>query len=349
MKIALALSKKGMGFTEPNPLVGAVVVKNGEIIASACHKKYGAKHAERAALEKITGKNTTLYVTLEPCAHFGKTPPCTAIIIAKQVERVVMPMLDPNPLVDGKGSRELEKNGIKTEVGLLADLARKINRHYLKFITREQPYVTIKAGVSLDGKLTDKYRQSQWITDKPMRDLSHSLRGEFSAVLVGLGTVMDDNPQLTVRGKAWSGKSIYRVVLDSQNKLDKGLRVFQEQERFPLVLFSSAGAKNKEKKVAHHFFITGNEYGLDLKIVLKTLGSLGIASLLVEGGGSIIDSFLGQGFYDEIILFTADKLIGGKAAVELFSSGASLTRPVKIARKEIIEFASGRLVRGYRV
>lgn len=349
MKIALKLSKKGTGFTAPNPLVGAVLVKDGKIIATGYHKRYGGSHAEYSALENIKEENTTLYVSLEPCSHYGKTPPCAESIINRKVKRVVIAMQDPNPLVNGKGIKKLEENGIKVDVGILEDLSKKINRHYLKFITKKLPYVTIKAGTSIDGKLTDKYRKSQWITGKQMRNLSHSLRGEFSAILVGMKTVIDDDPQLTIREKEWGDRKIHRVILDSRNILDPGLRVFRDREQFPLILFSAKDTKNKERKTERHFFISEDEDGLDLKQVLKILGSLAISSILIEGGGGIIDSFLKQKLYDEIFLFVGDKLIGGKESVELFPSGAAINRPVVLKRKEIIELKPGYLLRGFRV
>lgn len=348
MKIALKLSKKGTGFTEPNPLVGVVVVKDGKIIATGYHRHFGGKHAEYMALQKIKDEAATLYVTLEPCAHFGKTPPCTDLIINKKIKRVVIARQDPNPLVNGKGIKKLKENGIEVDVGILENLASSINRHYLKFMTTNLPYVTIKAGVSIDGKLTDKYRKSQWITDEQMRNLSHSLRGEFSAILVGAKTVIDDDPQLTVRERVWKNKKIHRVILDSQNILNKNLRVFQNREEFPFILFSAKSAANKEPKVDKHFFIAEDEDGLDLKKALQILASSGISSLLVEGGGKTIDSFLKKRLYDEIILFTAGKLVGGKKAVEFFPSGTGLNKAVVLKRKEITECRGGYILRGFR-
>ncbi|HEX7502555.1 MAG TPA: bifunctional diaminohydroxyphosphoribosylaminopyrimidine deaminase/5-amino-6-(5-phosphoribosylamino)uracil reductase RibD, partial [Acidobacteriota bacterium] len=185
MKIALKLSRKGLGCTEPNPLVGAVAVKNGRILASGYHRAFGAPHAEAMALEHLAVPGSTLYLTLEPCAHFGKTPPCVDLIIARKVERVVMAMQDPNPLVDGRGIRKLRAHGIRTRVGLFQDWAERINRHYLKAIRTRVPYVTLRAGISLDGKLSDDAGRSRWVTSEEGRRYSHSLRGEFSAILAG--------------------------------------------------------------------------------------------------------------------------------------------------------------------
>ena len=219
MKIALKLSLLGMGRTEPNPMVGAVAVKDGKIISSGYHRAFGLAHAEAMALENVHVPGTTLYLTLEPCCHFGKTPPCSELIIAKKVSRVVAAIGDPNPLVNGRGMERLRRSGIEVHSGVCADWAAHINRHYLQAVKARMPYVAIHAGVSLDGKLTDKNGHSRWITEAESRQLSHSLRGEFSAILAGHNTVVADNPRLTLREPGWNGKILYRVVLDAQNSL----------------------------------------------------------------------------------------------------------------------------------
>jgi diaminohydroxyphosphoribosylaminopyrimidine deaminase/5-amino-6-(5-phosphoribosylamino)uracil reductase len=352
MKIALQLSKKGMGFTEPNPMVGAVVVKGDRILSTGYHARFGAVHAEHAALEHVTETGTTLYVTLEPCVHYGKTPPCTDLILEKRVKRVVVAVRDPNPLVNGKGIRQLRERGVQVDVGLCRDIALKINRHYLKFTSAKMPYVTLHAGVSIDGKLTDKYRKSRWISDEELRMYSHSMRGEFSAVLAGVNTVMDDNPQLTVREKAWQGKRLFRAILDSNNILETGLNIFRDRENFPVIFFSSAEAENKtpNPEAEHHFFVSRDrEYGgLSLPEVLGQLYRMGVASVLVEGGGGVINSFITTGLYDEIVLFTADKLIGGTLSVQLFAEGAGVSDPVRLKEREILCLETGYIVRGYR-
>jgi len=354
MKVAVQLSKKAIGFTEPNPLVGAVVVKDNRIISTGYHTRFGADHAERMALMPVSEPGTTLYVSLEPCCHHGKTPPCTDLIVEKKVKRVVVAMQDPNPRVNGCGIRQLREHGITVDVGVLQPVAETVNRHYLKYICGDKPYVTINAGVSLDGKLTDKYRKSQWITDEELRLMSHSLRGEYSAILAGVKTVADDNPQLTIREKGWGDKRFFRVVLDSRNSLIccKDWTIFREQTKFPLVLFSSSEAENKtpNPKAAHHFFVPPDKAnsGLNLEAVLRQLHRLGIASVLVEGGGQVISSFLRTGLYDEIMLFTADKLLGGGDSVQLFADGASVSSPVKLEEREILPLETGFLVRGYR-
>jgi diaminohydroxyphosphoribosylaminopyrimidine deaminase/5-amino-6-(5-phosphoribosylamino)uracil reductase len=350
MKIALKLAARGMGFTEPNPMVGAVVVKNGCIIGAGYHQRFGADHAERAAFKHVTEPGSTIYVTLEPCPHFGKTPPCVDLLLEKKVQRVVTAMQDPNPLVNGKGIRKLEENGIRVDVGLLSEMAHKLNRHYIKFMTGQTPYVTLKAGVSLDGKLTDKFRNSQWITSEKMREFSHSLRGEFSAVMVGAQTAIDDDPQLNIREPDWADKKLYRIVLDTQNRLDTRLQLFKgNQEQFPLVIFSSKETQNKTPKAKHHFFVSpGASGGVDLKEVLATLYQVGIASVMVEGGGSLFNSFLEEKLYDEIILAAAGTLVGGEDSVQLFSSGTSVSSPIELKEREITVLESGYIIRGYR-
>jgi diaminohydroxyphosphoribosylaminopyrimidine deaminase/5-amino-6-(5-phosphoribosylamino)uracil reductase len=349
MKIALKLSQRGLGHTEPNPMVGAVVVKNGKILSIGYHQAYGLKHAEAMALENVQIPGATLYLTLEPCCHFGKTPPCTELIIAKKVSRVVMAMNDPNPLVNGRGYERLKSLGIKTSSGIYADWAAYINRHYLKAIKTRMPYVTIHAGVSLDGKLTDKHGRSRWVTSEEGRRYSHSLRGEFSAILAGHGTIVADNPLLTLREPGWEGKRLYRVVLDSANTLSRRLNVFREQDRFPLVIFSSCDANNQKKKIPLHFFVRHNKNGLVLADVLEQLYRLGIASLLVEGGGRVLDSFVREQLFDEMVIFFSDKIIGGRDSVQIFASGASrLEDALELVDCRWSEFAGGTILRGYR-
>lgn len=351
MKVAMALSKKGMGFTEPNPMVGAVVVKEGRIVSTGYHMQCGKPHAEAIALDGIDAQNSTLYVSLEPCAHYGKTPPCVDLVVENKVKRVVIAMQDPNPKVNGKSIRKLKDAGIRVDVGVLEKDALTLNRHYLTYITSNRPYVTLNAGVSIDGKLTDKYRKSQWITDEDLRLYSHSMRGEFSAILAGVKTVLDDNPQLTVREDAWTGKTLHRVILDTNNVLDTGFRIFEEQENFPLILFSSREAPNTTPKAKRHFFVEPDRKhgGLDLTEILARLHRLGIASVLVEGGGAVINSFLANGFFDEAVFFIADKLLGGNTneSVQLFAHGATVADPLTLKNRQIVQLDSGFIIRGF--
>ena len=346
MHLALKLGEKGLGLTEPNPMVGAVVVSGGKIIATGCHRRYGEAHAERSALEKTGESGTTLYVSLEPCAHTGHTPPCTDIIIEKKVSRVVIPYSDPNPRVNGKGLKILEDAGIRVDSGLLEDEARYINRHYLKYITTGIPWVTINAGVTVDGKLSDDRRNSQWITGEVSRSLSHSFRGEFSAIIAGSATVEDDDPMLTIREEGWDGKRFTRVVLDTKNRLSTDLKIFNMGDEWPLFVFSGIGYETAGGKNGTHFFVGPGTGGLDLCQVLSTLGTHGLASVLVEGGGTLINSFLKAELADEIVLFTAAKILGGKNGVEIMPDGVPLEDPVRIRQSRIIKINDGYIVRG---
>ncbi|MBN2345053.1 MAG: bifunctional diaminohydroxyphosphoribosylaminopyrimidine deaminase/5-amino-6-(5-phosphoribosylamino)uracil reductase RibD [Candidatus Aminicenantes bacterium] len=341
MKIALRLSLKGLGYTEPNPLVGAVVVKGGRILSCGHHRGFGAPHAEAMALERLGVSGTTLYLTLEPCSHTGKTPPCADLIIARRVRRVVVAMIDPNPLVNGSGIARLRAAGIATAVGLCRDQAERINRHYLKYIRTHAPYVAIHAGLSLDGKLSDDAGRSHWVTSEELRRLAHSLRGEFSAIMAGSGTVRADDPLLTLREAGWVGKKLYRVVLDSQNALPRSLRIIRELDDFPLVIFSSRHAADRSPRTRHHYFVDSDGNGLDLGEVLANLGRLGIASVLVEGGGRLIDSFVRQRRFDEVVLFYAPKIVGGSGATRLAEA-------LELRDFRLSELASGFILRGFR-
>ena len=350
MKMAIRLGRKGTGYTEPNPLVGAVVVRNGNVVSTGYHRMHGGLHAEREALQHVDAEGATLYVPLEPCSHHGKQPPCVNSVIEKKVARVVVATQDPCSLVDGKGIDRLREAGVQVDVGCLGDLYRFENRHYFKYIRTNRPYITLRAGVSIDGKLTDKNRNSQWVTDEGLRRISRSFRGEFSAIMAGSGTILDDNPQLTLRGD-WEDKRLFRVVLDSGNRLQRDLKIFEDQDRFPLVMFSSTEAENKDKKCRHHHFVAPASHGggLDLEEVLDTLGKLGIASVLVEGGGRLIDSFLQSGLFDEMILFTADKLLGGIDSVQLAAGGFPLPEAVQLENRVVIPLDSGYIVRSVKL
>ncbi|MCK4888889.1 MAG: bifunctional diaminohydroxyphosphoribosylaminopyrimidine deaminase/5-amino-6-(5-phosphoribosylamino)uracil reductase RibD [Candidatus Aminicenantes bacterium] len=346
MHLALELGERGMGLTEPNPMVGAVVVKDGKVLSTGYHRKFGEVHAERSALEKIKVKGTTLYVSLEPCSHTGHTPPCTDIIIEKGVSRVVIPFADPNTRVNGNGIKMLENEGIKVETGLLKVEAANCNRHYLKYISTGKPWVTINAGVTIDGKLSDKNRNSQWVTGEALRSISHSFRGEFSAIIVGSATVQDDDPMLTIREEGWEGKKFVRVILDSGNRLSTKMNIFNMGEEWPLYIFSGKEYESSGKKCDNHFFINSGHGGLHLNDVLRILGEKGIASILVEGGGALISSFLRSQLCDEVVLFIADKFLGGKKSVEIFSEGAPITDPVRLTNRSIIELDEGYIIRG---
>ena len=349
MSLALKASERGAGFTEPNPLVGAVVVKNDKVLAVGYHAAFGRAHAESTALDKVSEIHATLYVTLEPCCHFGKTPPCVDTIIGKKIKRVVVAMKDPNPLVNGRGIARLRRNGIDVSVGCLREWAVRLNRHYLKSMTSGIPYIGIRAGMSLDGKLSDKNRHSRWVTSFELRRYSLSLRGEFSAILAGRETVLADNPRLTLRDPLWKGKRFFRVVLDTRNRLPRHLRIFREQDRFPTIVFSSTEAADQTPKTDRHFFLPPGINGLSLPDVCRILFQQGITSVLVDGGGKVIDSFLALRLFDEVTLFVSPTIIGGGESTALFASGVDrLENALLLTDMETIRLTSGMIIRGFK-
>ncbi|MBC7326502.1 bifunctional diaminohydroxyphosphoribosylaminopyrimidine deaminase/5-amino-6-(5-phosphoribosylamino)uracil reductase RibD [bacterium] len=314
MKLCLKLAKKGKGFVSPNPLVGAVVVKEGRIIGRGYHPRYGAPHAEVYALEEAgeDARNADLYVNLEPCAHYGKTPPCVQAIIKAGIKRVVVGMVDPNPMVNGKGIEKLREVGIEVEVGVLEEEARKLNEAYIKFITEGVPFVALKMAQSIDGKIATKTGESKWITGERARRMVHKLRSEYDAVLVGCGTILADDPSLTSHGL---GRDPVRIVLDGKGKVPLSARVFRNDvKRFVFTTtYASPSWIEGLRNIGVEVIVSEGEE-VDVREMLKELGKRGIASLLVEGGGETSASFLESGVVDKIFFFFAPLIIGGRDA-----------------------------------
>lgn len=298
MRMALALARKAKGLTNPNPAVGAVVVKNGRIVGKGYHKRCGLPHAEINALNEARrrAKGATLYVTLEPCDHFGRTPPCTDAIIKANVNRVVIGMKDPNPINNGKGIKKISSRGINTTVGILENEAKDLNRPFIKFITSRMPYVTVKVAESLDGKIATKAGDSKWISGEDSRRYVHRLRGEVDAVMIGANTAMKDDPTLLSRTS--KGKQPIRVIVGNIRKMPRNARIFSTAGKSPVYI---AAAKRGGK--------------VDLKDLLKKLGKMGVMYLLVEGGGELIGSLVEKKLVDEFLFFIAPKIIGGRKAV----------------------------------
>ena len=323
MKKVLELAEKGMGTTSPNPMVGALIVKNGKIIASAYHRRPGALHAEAIALKRAgkKAKGATLYVNLEPCGHIGRTPPCSKAIIKSGIRKVYCSMIDPNPLNNGKGKKELEKNGVKVRVGVLNKEAVKLNKVFIKYVTKKMPFVTIKAAESLDGKIATKTMDSKWITTQASRDYSHALRSKMDAVLVGVNTIIRDNPILTSR----KNKSPIKIVLDSSLRVSEGANIFSKKSpALNIVAILKKSLKDQHilkkaegfnKKGILVIACPGKNSRIDMNWLLKELAELEISRLLVEGGGDTIAGFLEQGLADRVLFFIAPKIIGGRNAV----------------------------------
>jgi diaminohydroxyphosphoribosylaminopyrimidine deaminase/5-amino-6-(5-phosphoribosylamino)uracil reductase len=320
MQKALELASKGRGTTSPNPMVGAVIVKGGKIIAADYHKKPGSPHAEILALKKAgaQAKDATLYVNLEPCCHIEKkTPPCTKSIIKAGIKRVVVAMIDPNPQVSGKGIEELKKAGIRIETGIMMEEAKRLNEAFIKYITKKVPFVTLKIAQSLDGKIATSTGESKWITGKKAREYVHKLRNEVDAILVGIGTVKKDNPSLTCRIPG--GRNPYRVIVDSSLSIPPTAKVLRHDDGKTIIAVTENSAQEKINKILSkgcRVIKTRERAGMvDLKHLLKELGRLEITSLMIEGGSSINASALSNKIVDKVIFFIAPKIIGGKDAI----------------------------------
>ncbi len=320
IKLAISLAKKGIGYTNPNPLVGAVIVKNGEIVGKGYHHGYGLPHAEIDALRKAkkNAAGATLYVNLEPCCFFGKTPPCTTAIIKAGIKKVVISLKDPNPRVSGKGINQLRKAGIKVKTGILTEEAKKLNEAYVKFITTKIPFVTLKTALSIDGKIATKTGDSKWITSKDTRDFSHRLRFRYDGILVGIGTVLSDNPSLDYyppKNFKENIKRFSKIIVDSSARIPLNANLFENSK---VILATTKMApvnklKKLEKKGVEILVLEKNKK-VDLLKLMEKLGKREISNLLIEGGGEINESSLMSGIVDKTEFFIAPKIIGGKDA-----------------------------------
>jgi diaminohydroxyphosphoribosylaminopyrimidine deaminase/5-amino-6-(5-phosphoribosylamino)uracil reductase len=320
MRRAIAIARNGAGYVSPNPMVGAVIVGDDRrIIAEGWHERFGEAHAEINALRRVEGREfagATMYVTLEPCNHHGKTGPCTEAIIASGIRRVVVAMRDPNPLVSGKGNQRLRSEGIEVVLGVLEKEARRRNEAYVHFINTGRPFVTVKMAQTLDGFTALPNGESQWITGELARQRVHQLRAESDAVMVGFKTALSDDPSLTVRHGV-AGRNPRRIVLDQSLSLPPGLKVFTDEEHGRTIVFcgedASRGPRAEELNASGVEVIGVRERRhdeLDLDEIVARLGERGIASLLVEGGATIAGSMVEAELASKIYLFMAPKLFG---------------------------------------
>jgi diaminohydroxyphosphoribosylaminopyrimidine deaminase/5-amino-6-(5-phosphoribosylamino)uracil reductase len=317
MRIALEEAAKGLGRTSPNPVVGAVLVKGGRIIARGYHKKAGTAHAEVVALEAAgsKAKGADLYTTLEPCDHYGRTPPCSLAIREAGVRRVICASADPNPQVSGKGVARLRRAGVQVLTGVLQEEADTLNRPFFKVMRTGMPWVTLKAAVTLDGKLATATGDSRWVTGEPARAWVHRLRDSVDVILVGANTVRKDDPKLTTRIPGGGGKDPLRVVVDSHLRLSPGYTVFTQRSPARTVI---ATLEDPEGRKAQRFLAQGVEVWqvrqkagrVDLKALLKRIAKNGLNHVLVEGGAEMYGSFLRGHLADALALFLAPKLIG---------------------------------------
>lgn len=320
MKRAINLAKRGLGMVYPNPMVGAVIVKDGVIIGEGWHRGSGLPHAEVEALKncKIDPSGATMYVTLEPCNHYGKTPPCTEAVIAAGITAVKYAVADPNPKVTGSGATRLEAMGIKTEVGLEREQALLLNKEFFYHCLTGKPWVIMKAGMSLDGKIALANGQSQWITGDSSRQFVHQLRSRVGAVLVGIGTVLKDNPQLTNRHPRWRKHQPLKVVFDSKLRISPDSNLVQNSPERLIIFCTDQASVKQEEELTRQGVRVIRQAGadrVDPLLALTELGNLGVRSVLVEGGHEIFASFYELNLINEYYLFYASFMIGNDAAV----------------------------------
>lgn len=307
----LVLANRGKGWANPNPMVGALLVKGGQIIGRGYHHQAGSPHAEIEALRRAgsRARGATLYVNLEPCNHFGRTPPCTEAIIAAGIKRVIFSTLDPNPKVHGQGARRLRANGIPVTVGLLAKKARQLNTAFFTFHQKHRPYVAVKWGMSLDGKIATRGGDSKWITSVAARRRGRDLRGKYQAILVGINTVLRDNPQLGARSKRW--RDPIRIILDSALRIPLNSKALRDDRVIIAATRQAAPAKIKmlERRGIAVLIFPGRR--VPLGSLLRELWRRQILSLLVEGGGEALGNFVDEKLVDELNVFIGPVVIGG--------------------------------------
>lgn len=340
MKRALELARFGEGHTAPNPLVGAVIVKDGQIIGEGWHALYGGPHAEIMAFQSLnaSAEGATLYVTLEPCSHFGKTPPCVDAIIAHKISKVVVAMLDPNPLVSGRGIQKLTEHGITVKTGILESESADLNEPFLKFIQAGCPLIVVKTAMTLDGKLASATGDSKWISNAASRQLVHKMRNKYSGIMVGIGTVLADDPSLTTRldaaiqdvavadvaantiKQSFVSADPHRIIVDTHARTPLTAKVLNLPDSKAMTIIATtelAPLENRlalEAKGATVLTLPSKDGHVDLKALMIKLGEMHIDSVLVEGGSELNFSLFNEQLVDRVFAFIAPKIIGGRNA-----------------------------------
>mgnify|MGYP000983479005 CR=1 FL=1 len=354
MREALDLAQNARGRTAPNPLVGAVIVRDGRVVAAGWHREAGTPHAEIHALRMAgeLAKGATLYVTLEPCAHYGRTGPCAKAVVAAGLRRVVIAMRDPNPLVAGKGIHILEEAGIEVTVGVLEDEAKRLNEVFLKWIATKMPFVVLKTAMSLDGKIATHTGDSQWITNEASRLRVHAYRDEYAAILVGIGTVLADDPSLTTRLPDGTGHNPIRIIVDSRARTPLTAKVVTDSMAKTIIAVTKQAPPDRVtalEAAGASVFVVGDGSEVDLRLLMQELGRQEITSVFVEGGGTIHFSLLAAGLIDKVHAFIAPKLIGGRdARTAVEGEGfASLAQAVLLEDVETENIDGDLLVTGY--
>ena len=356
MAACLRLARKGEGYVSPNPIVGAVLVRDYKVIGQGFHRRFGGPHAEVHAIRsaKTSIRGSTLYINLEPCCFTGKTPPCTDLILTSGISRLVVGMKDPNPLVKGKGIEIIRSAGIKVTIGVLTNECGRLNESFTKYVSTSLPFITLKIAQTLDGKIADTRKRSKWITNSTSRQMVHHLRSKQDAVLVGSGTVLTDDPRLTVR--VVRGRNPIRIVLDGRFGCDLRARVFGDARRTRTIIiaasrFVASDIKKKNELISRGVEIvemSGKTNGkISLRRAMTKIASLGIASILVEGGASVFSSFLTEHLADKIMLFVSPKILG--KGIDVFGNLAprGIERAIQLENVSICDMDGDILIEAY--
>ncbi len=358
MEQALTLARLALGQVSPNPAVGAMVVRGGVVVGEGYTQPPGSSHAEVVALKQAgaEARGGVLYVTLEPCCHYGRTPPCSQTIIAAGISEVHMPMLDPNPLVSGRGKKELEEAGIKTYVGEHEEEAREINEGYAKFITTGMPFVTAKFAASLDGKIATKSGDSKWISGEEARKYVHNLRHATDAIMAGVNTILADNPHLTARISGGRGgtarKQPLRVIVDGKGRTPLSAQLFREPGKSIVAMGRAVSAEEAARFTevgAELLELPSLEGRVDLEKLLRALGERNVTSVLVEGGGTLLGSLFDHGLVDKVVAFIAPVIIGGdEARTAVGGEGVDkIVGSLKLGRVRVERFGEDVMISGY--
>ncbi|OPX39434.1 MAG: riboflavin biosynthesis protein RibD [Desulfobacteraceae bacterium 4484_190.1] len=356
MKEALRQARKALGRTSPNPVVGAVIVKDGNILARGYHHRAGLPHAEAEAISKLNGKahGCTLYVTLEPCNHHGKTPPCTEAILKSGIKRVVVGMKDPNPLVSGGGLEFLKEKGIEVKSGVLESECILLNEIFIKFVTKGRPFVICKSAMTLDGWTATATGHSKWITNSKSREFVHRLRDRVDAVLVGVGTIIADDPNLTTRLKNGKGKDPLRIVADTHLRTPVNAKVITQDSDSDTLLVTGMDAASRyqsryNKPNVSILSCPAPDGKIDLSALMDILAEMSVTSLLVEGGASICGSMLRERLIDKFYIFKAPKILGGGDGIPMASGPGPLKMDQCMGLTDISfrRFGDDILIKGY--
>ncbi|MFH0727130.1 MAG: bifunctional diaminohydroxyphosphoribosylaminopyrimidine deaminase/5-amino-6-(5-phosphoribosylamino)uracil reductase RibD [Pseudomonadota bacterium] len=357
MNTALDLAEKGAGYVSPNPMVGAVVVKDGRIVGRGYHRAVGTAHAEVNALDDAGGeaRGATLYVTLEPCNHTGRTPPCTEKILKSGIKKIVVAMLDPNPDVTGGGNDRLRAEGVEVETGVGEARARKLNESFIKYILTKRPFVILKSAATLDGRIATRTGDARWVTGPASRRFVHEIRHAVDGILVGIGTVQADDPRLTTRIEGRTGRDPVRIILDSRLSISETAKVLRHQSDSDTVIVTGGSAPiDKTNRLRRLKGVQVMEAPLkdgkiDLPRLMEGLGVMGITSLLVEGGGRVMASAISSGIADKLLLFYAPKLLGGDDGIPICSGPGpeKMADCVAVRDIEVRRFGEDVMLEGY--